>query len=238
MWPSILVLSGRLSSFPSIPSAPANFFKHHVPVHTTLLAVTATTLQSSDYQSSCFRGRNAREAWDGGSQIAHDVTDSEGTVFEEDAGEVVLSKHTRSDRSSRVQVIQFAKTAGCKTALRGVLRVGVLDSFFKIDFRVDMGRSGRSQRSSRSATLVGLGRKGRRERIGGSRKTGVLLLNRQRSRGDSGEAVLAGPEVVAWFDDIDGLRHSSQGQSDARVGIGTGRSHIVTVFGGGCISAR
>lgn len=237
MWPSILGVSGRLSSSPSIPSAPAHLFKHHVPVHTTLLAVTATTFQSSDYQSSCFRGRNARETWDGGGQVAHDVTDGEGTVFEQDAGEVVLGKHTRSDSSGCVQVIQFAEAAGRKTALRGVLRVGVLDGFFKIDVGVDMGRSGRSQRSSRSATLVGLGRKGRRDGIGGSRKTGVLLLDRQRSRGDSSKAVLAGPEVVAWLRDIDGLRHSRQGQSDARVGIGTGRSHIVAVVGGGCISA-
>ena len=144
MLPSFLVFSGRLSSFPSIPSAPANFFKHDVPVDTTLLAVAATAFQSSNYQSSCFRGRNARETRDGGGQVAHDVTDGEGTVFEEDPGEVVLGKQTRSDHPDRVQVIQFAETAGCKTALRGVLGLGVLDSIFKIDVGVDMGRSGRS----------------------------------------------------------------------------------------------
>lgn len=238
MLPSFLIFSGRLSSFPSIPSAPADFFKHDVPIDTTLLAVAATAFQSSDYQSSCLCRRNSRETWDGGGQVAHDVTDGEGTVFEEDAGEVVFSKQTRSDHSNRVQVIQFAETAGCKTALRGVLGLGVLDGIFKIDVGVNMGRSGRGQRSSRSATLVGLGRKGRRDGVGGSRKTGVLLLDRQRSRGDGSEAILAGPEVVARLVDMDGLRHSSQGQSDARVGVGTGRSHIVAMFGGGCISAR
>ncbi len=94
-----------------------------------------------------------------------------------------------------------------------------------------MGRSGRSERSSRRAALVGLGRKGRRDGVGRSGKTGVLLLDRQRSGGHSSEGVLAGPEVVARLDNMDGLRHSSQGQSDARVGVGTGRSHVVDGVG-------
>ena len=58
-----------------------------------------------------------------------------------------------------------------------------------------------------------------------------MLLGRQRSGGDGREGVLAGPEVVARPDEIDGLRHSSQSQSDARVGVGTGRSHVVDVVG-------
>ena len=159
------------------------------------------------------------------------MADGEGTVLEEDAGEVVLGQQTRSDRSDRIQVIQFAKTTSRKTALRDVLGLGVLDSIFEIDVGIHMGGSRRRERSSRSAALVGLGRKGRRDGVGRSRKTGVLLLDRQRSGGHGSEAVLAGPEVVARLEDVDGLRHSSQGQSDARVGIGTGRSHVVDRFG-------
>ena len=94
-----------------------------------------------------------------------------------------------------------------------------------------MGRSGRSERSSRSAALVGLGRKGRGDGVGGSRETGVMFLDRQRSGGHGSESVLAGPKVVARLEGIDGLRHSSQGQSDARVGVGAGRSHVVDKFG-------
>lgn len=159
------------------------------------------------------------------------MTDGEGTVFEEDAGEVVFGKQTRSDGSNGVQVIQFVETASCKTALRGVLGLGVLDSIFKVDVGVHMGRSRRSEGPSRSATLVGLGRKGRRDGIGRSRKTSVMFLDGQRSGRDGSEAVLAGPEVVARLEDIDGPRHSSQGQSDARVGVGTGRSHVVDRVG-------
>lgn len=221
---------GGLSSSPSIPSAPADFFEHDVPVDTALLTIAATAFQSSYHQSSCFRGRDTGEAWDGGSQVAHDMTDGEGTIFEENAGKVMLSKHTRSDGSNRIQIVQLAKTTSGEAALRGVLGLGVLDSIFKIDVRVDVGRSGRSERTSGSATLVGLGRKGRRDGVGRSRKTGVMLLGGQRSGGDGSEAVLAGPEVVARLEDIDGLRHSSQGQSDARVGVGTGKSHVVDEF--------
>lgn len=94
-----------------------------------------------------------------------------------------------------------------------------------------MGRSRRGEWSSRSAALVGLRREGGRDGVGRSRKTGVMLLDGQRSGGHGSEAVLAGPEVVAGLEDVDGLRHSSQGQSDARVGVGTGRSHVVDDFG-------
>lgn len=159
------------------------------------------------------------------------MTDGEGTVFEEDGGKVVLGKQARSDGSNRIQVIQFTETASCETTLGGVLSLGVLDSIFKIDIGVHMGGSGRSERSSRSAALVGLRRKGRRDGVGRRGKTGGVLLDRQRSRGHGSEAVFAGPEVVARLDDVDGLRHSSQGQSDARVGVGTGRSHVVDRFG-------
>ena len=154
------------------------------------------------------------------------MTDGEGTVLEEDAGEVVLGKQTRSDGSNRIQIIQLAETASCQTVLRGVLGLGVLDSIFQINVGIHMIRRRRSERTSRSAALVGLGRKGRRDGVGRSRKAGVLLLDRQRSGGHGSKAVFASPEVVAWFQDIDGLRHSSQGQSDARVGVGTGRSHV------------
>ena len=159
------------------------------------------------------------------------MTDGERTVFEEDTGEMVLRKQTWSDRSSRIQVIQFAETTSCETTLRDILSLGVLDGIFKIDVGVHMGRSGRSERSSRRAAFVGLGRKGRRDGVGRSGKAGVLLLDRQRSGGHGSEGVLAGPEIVAGLDDMDGLRHSSQGQSDARVGVGTGRSHVVDVVG-------
>ena len=159
------------------------------------------------------------------------MTDGEGTVFEEDAGEMVLGKQTWSDCSDRVQVIQFAETTRCKTALRGVLGLGVLDGIFKIDVGVHMGRRGGSERSRRRAALVGLGRKGRRDGVGRSGKTGVMLLDRQGSRSHGSEAILAGPEVVAGFGNIDRLRHSSQGQSDARVGVVAGRSHVVDKFG-------
>lgn len=223
-------LSGGLSTSPSIPSPPANFFKHDVSVDTTLLAIAATAFQSSYNQSPGFRGRNAGKTWDGGGQVAHDVTDGEGTVFEEDAGEMMLGKETRGDCSNRVQVIQLAETASCQTTLRGVLGLGVLDGIFKVDVRVDMGRSGRSERSGRSAVLVGLGRKRGRDGVGRSGKTSVMLLDGQRSGGHGSEGVLAGPEVVAGLGDSDRLRHSSQSQSDARVGVGTGRSHVVDRF--------
>ena len=235
--PSLPGFSGGLTSFPSIPSAPADFFKHHIPVDATLLTVAATAFQSPHYQSSCFRGGDARKAWDGGGQVAHDVTDGEGTVFEEDAGKMVLGKQTRGDGSNRIQVIQITETASGQTTLRGVLGLGVLDSIFKIDVGFDVGGSGRGEWSSRSAALVGLGRKGGRDGVGRSRKTGVRLLDRQRSRGHGSEAVLASPEVVARFGDVDRLRRSSQSQGDARVGVGAGRSHVVDRFGVVCISA-
>lgn len=155
------------------------------------------------------------------------MTDGEGTVFEEDAGEMMLGKETRGDCSNGIQVIQLAETTSCQTTLRGVLGLGVLDSIFEIDVRVDMGRSGRGERSSRSAVLVGPGRKGGRDGVGRSGKTGVMLLDGQRSGGHGSKGVLAGPEVVAGLGDSDRLRHSSQSQSDARVGVGTGRSHVV-----------
>ena len=231
MLSSLSSFSGRLSSFPSIPSAPADFFKHHIPVDATLLAIAATAFQSSHYQSSCFRGRNAGESWDGGGQVAHDVTDGEGTVFEEDAGQVVLGKQTRSNRSNGIQVVQFAETTSSQTTLRAILGLGMFDGVFEIDVGVDVSRSGRSQRSSRGAALVGLGRKRRRDGVGRGRKTGGMLLDGQRPGSDGSEAVLAGPEVVAWFGDVNRLRHSSQSQSDARVGIGAGRSHVGGRFG-------
>ena len=216
---------------PSVPSAPADLFKHHIPVETTLLAVTATAFKSSHYKSSCFRRGDTREAWDGGGQVAHDMTDSEGTVFEEDTGQVVLGKQTRSDGSNCIQVIQLAETASCKTVLRGVLGLGVLDSIFKINVGIDVGGSGGSERSSRGAALVGLWRKGRGDGVGRSRKTGILLLDRQRSGRHGGEAVLAGPKVIARLVGVDGLRHSSQSQSDGRVGVDAGRSHDVASIG-------
>ena len=165
------------------------------------------------------------------------MTDSEGTVLKEDAGEMVFGKETRGDGSNRIQVIQLAETASGQTTLRGVLGLGVLDSIFKIDVRVEMGRSGRSERSGGSAVLVGLGRKGGRDGVGRSRKTGMVFLGGQRSGGHGSEGVLAGPEVVAGLGDVDRLRHSSQSQSDARVGVGTGRSHVVDRVLDGCISA-
>ena len=159
------------------------------------------------------------------------MTDSEGTVFEEDAGKVVLGKQTRGDGSNRIQVIQLAETASCKTVLRGVLGLGVLDSIFKINVGVDVGGGRGSERSSGGAALVGSRRKGRGDGVGRSRKTGIMLLDRQRSGGHGSEAILAGPEVVARLKGVDGLRHSSQGQSDGRVGVGTGRSHVVASIG-------
>ena len=160
------------------------------------------------------------------------MTDGEGTVFEKDAGKVVLGEQTGRDGSSRIQVVQFSETASGQTALRGVLGLGVLDGIFKVNVGVDVSGSGRREGSSGRAALVGLGRKGRGDGIGRGRKTGVMLLDGQRPRGHGSEAVFAGPEVVAGFGDVDGLRHSSQGQSDARVGIGTGRSHVVDKLGG------
>ena len=58
-----------------------------------------------------------------------------------------------------------------------------------------------------------------------------MLLDGQRSGGHGSEGVLAGPEVVTGFGDVDRLRHSSQSQSDGRVGVAAGRSHIVDGFG-------
>ena len=155
------------------------------------------------------------------------MTDGEGTVFEENAGEMVLGKETRGDGSDGIQVIQFAETASSQTTLRGVLSLGVLDSIFQVNVRVDVGRSGRSEGSSRRAVLVGLGRKGGRDGVGRSRETGVMFLDGQRSGSDGSEGILANPEVVTGFGDVDRLRHSSQSQSDARVGVAAGRSHIV-----------
>lgn len=159
------------------------------------------------------------------------MADSEGTVFEEDTRKVVLGKQTRSDGSNGIQVIQLAQTASCKTVLRGVLGLGVLDSIFKINVGIDVGGGRGSERSSRGAALVGLRGKGRGDGVGRSRKTGIMLLDRQRSGGHGSEAVLAGPEVVARLEGVDGLRHSSQGQSDGRVGVGAGRSHVVARVG-------
>ena len=88
------------------------------------------------------------------------MTDGEGTVFEENAGEMVLGQETRSDGSNGIQVIQFAETASSQATLGGVLSLGVLDGIFEVDVRVDMDGSGRSEGSSGSAVLVGLGRKG------------------------------------------------------------------------------
>ena len=76
------------------------------------------------------------------------MTDGEGTVFEENAGEMVLGKETRSDGSNGIQVIQFAETASSQTTLRCVLSLGVLDSIFEVDVRVHMDRSGRGEGSS------------------------------------------------------------------------------------------
>ena len=159
------------------------------------------------------------------------MTDSEGTVFEEDTGKVVLGKQTRSDGSNRIQIIQLAETASCKTVLRGVLGLGVLDSIFKINVGIDVGGSRGSERSSTGAALVGLRRKGRGDGVGRSRKAGIVLLDGQRSGRHGSEAVLAGPEVVARLGGVDGLRHSSQGQSDGRVGVDAGRSHDVASIG-------
>ena len=159
------------------------------------------------------------------------MTDGEGTVFEENAGEMVLGKETRGDGSNGIQVIQFAETASSQTTLRGVLSLGVLDRIFEVDIRVYMDRSRRSEGSRGSAVLVGLGRKGGRDGVGRSGKTGVMLLDRQRSGGHSSEGVLAGPEVFTGFGDVDRLRHSSQSQSDARGGVAAGRSHVVDRFG-------
>ena len=159
--------------------------------------------------------------------MAHDVTDGEGTIFKEDAGEVVFGKQPRRNGSHGIQIVQFAEAASRQTMLGGVLSLGMLNSIFKIDVGVDVGRSGRSERSGGSATLVGLGRKGGRDGVGRSWKSGGMLLDGQRSGGHGSEAILAGPEIIARFGNIDRLRHSSQGQSDARVGVGTGRSHVL-----------
>ena len=159
------------------------------------------------------------------------MTDGEGTVLEKNTGEMVLGKETRGDGSNGIQVVQFAENASSQTTLRSVLSLGVLDSIFEVDVRVHMDGSRRSEGSSRSAVLVGLGRKGGRDGVGRSGKTGVMLLDGQRSGGDGSEGVLAGPKIVTGFGDVDRLRHSSQSQSDARVGVDAGRSHIVDEFG-------
>ena len=159
------------------------------------------------------------------------MTDGKGTVFEENAGEMVLGQETGGDGSDGIQVIQLAEATSSQTTLRGVLSLGVLDRIFEVDVRVDMDGSGRSEGSRGRAVLVGLGRKGGRDGVGRSRETGVMVLDGQRSGGHGSEGVLAGPEVVTGFGDVDRLRHSSQSQSDARVGVAAGRSHIVDRFG-------
>lgn len=225
---SISCFSRGMSSSPSVPTSPPDFLEDHISIDSPLLAVTATTFQSSDYQSSRLSWWNSRESGNSGGQVAHDVTDGEGAVFQKDTGKVVLGQKAWRDSTNGVEICQTAQATSSKATLGLILSLCVFHSIFKVNVRVDVDRSGRSQSSSRGSTLVGLRRERWRDGVGRRRETASGLPGRKGSCGHCSEAIFAGPEVIMRLGDVDRLRHSSQSQSDARGGS-AGRSHVVEV---------
>ena len=93
---SAAVVFGGLAAPARVPAAPAHFLELYVAVWTTGFAAaantTTTAFESADDETPGFGGWDAGEAGDGGGEVAHDVADGEGTMVEEDFGEVVFGE--------------------------------------------------------------------------------------------------------------------------------------------------
>lgn len=195
-----MVMTRRFTSTSCVPTAPSHLFEDNIAIRTSAL-VTAAALESGHHQSASLGGRDSGKARNGRGQVAHDMTDGQGTLVQHDLRQVVFGQHGRSDDTCVVQCISQVEIGigvrrGQRRGAGQVVIVGMVvgairTSEGKSDMRTKGRRDGvrRSGKHRRMAGLRGIASSGEAgARLGDIDRSGFA----SKSHGDAGGSSLRG----------------------------------------------